>query len=59
MPKGLPDNVSIEVKTESDEWGIDGHSHSFLTLKELLDYSGETHIVRGVVSEKYLKKMMK
>lgn len=37
-PKGLPDNCSTFVKTLSDEWDTDGHSHSFLTLKELKDY---------------------
>lgn len=38
LPKGLPSDVSPEVKAQSDWWGEDGHSHSFLTLKEILDY---------------------
>lgn len=37
-PKGLPDNVCDEIKNESDGWGCDGHSHSYLTAKEISDY---------------------
>jgi hypothetical protein len=35
QPKGLPDDVSPEVAAEADYWGTDGHSHSWLTLREL------------------------
>lgn len=38
MPKGLPEDVSDVVKDESDSWGSDGHSHSYLTLRELVEY---------------------
>jgi len=38
QPKGLPDDVSKVVQKESDRWGYGGHSHSFLTLKELQEY---------------------
>lgn len=37
-PRGLPDDVTPEVRAESDKWGGDGHSHSWLTLAELLAY---------------------
>lgn len=37
-PRGLPKDVSHVVAKESEEWGSDGHSHSWFTLKELLDY---------------------
>ena len=37
-PRGLPKDVSDIVKAESDKWGSDGHSHSHLTLKELVEY---------------------
>ena len=37
-PRGLPDDVTAEVERCSEEWGIDGHSHSYFTLKELIDY---------------------
>ena len=33
----LPDDVSDEVKGISDEWGMDAHSHSHLTLRELMN----------------------
>ena len=32
----LPDDVSVEIEDLSDEWGTDGHSHNYLTLKELM-----------------------
>jgi len=38
MPRGLPNDVSKETKRASDGMGGDGHSHSWLTLRELLDY---------------------
>lgn len=37
-PKGLPEDVSDAIKGISDRWDIDGHSHSFFTVRELLDY---------------------
>ena len=37
-PKGLPDDVSKKIKKESDKWDGDGHSHSYFTVKELLDF---------------------
>ena len=36
--KGIPDNATIEVKKEYEDWDSDAHSASFLTLKELLDF---------------------
>lgn len=44
MPKGLPDDVSPEVKAESDGWNSDGHSHSYFTLAELEAYDWATPI---------------
>lgn len=38
-PRGLPDDVSAAVREESDSWGVDGHSHSYFTLQELLDFN--------------------
>lgn len=38
MPRDLPGDISPEVKAQADDWGADGHSHSWLTLKELLEY---------------------
>jgi hypothetical protein len=45
-PRGLPEDVSAEVKAESDEWGVDGHSHSWLTLAELDAVPWQTNLIR-------------
>lgn len=55
-PKGLPDNVSTLVYEASDAWGIDGHSHSYLTLRELLEYDwNQVTQHTGYVSKEYYK----
>jgi hypothetical protein len=38
MPRDLPRDCSDEVRQLSNNWGIDGHSHSYLTLGELKDW---------------------
>jgi len=38
QPRGLPDDVSPEIKKISDDWGVDGHSHSWFMLRELKDF---------------------
>jgi len=38
-PRGLPDDVSKEIQVCSDEWGCDGHSHSYFTIREILDHN--------------------
>lgn len=52
MPRDLPADVSPEVKRESDRMGEDGHSHSWLKLRELLDdkYWQKTTKHRGWVN---------
>lgn len=37
-PKGLPVDCSNEVNQVSEEWGSDGHSHNYNTLRELLEF---------------------
>ncbi|RLK09645.1 hypothetical protein DER29_6198 [Micromonospora sp. M71_S20] len=37
-PRGLPADVSAEVRAKSDDWNVDGHSHTWLTLAELLAF---------------------
>lgn len=51
-PRGLPDDVTKDVKKYSDNWGIDGHSHSYFTLKELIDYQENIKPLkfRGMIS---------
>jgi hypothetical protein len=36
-PKGTPEDISELVKDAIKYWGIDGHSHSWLTLSEFKD----------------------
>lgn len=33
-PRGLPDDASDTALTFADDWGSDGHSHSWLPLDE-------------------------
>lgn len=56
-PKGLPEDVSDVVKNESDRWGSDGHSHSYLTLRELVEYLNENPKIKydGFVSPEVAK----
>ena len=37
-PRGLPKDVSPEVKADFDRWAGDGHSHSWFTVAELFAY---------------------
>lgn len=43
-PVGLPDDVSDQVMQKSESYGSDGHSHSYLTLKELIDFDWDQSI---------------
>lgn len=36
-PKGIPDDASYAYKYMCDQWHGDAHSHSYLTLEELLE----------------------
>ena len=49
-PRGLPVDVSAVTKWESDDIGSDGHSHSHLSLKDLVgfDWEQKTVITRSV-----------
>ena len=38
VARGLPPDVSLAVLAQSNDWGADGHAHSFLSLKEILDF---------------------
>lgn len=49
-PRDLPDDVTPDVRRASDDWGGDGHSHSFFTVAELLAYDWtQTTVHRGWV----------
>jgi len=34
-PRGLPADASVVTRYEADQWGVDGHSHSWLTFDEM------------------------
>lgn len=36
-PRGLPSDVSVVVKFSADDYGTDGHSHSYLTSAEIAE----------------------
>lgn len=42
-PRGLPPDVSPEVKRVFDDWAADNHSHSWLLLSEILASSPPKH----------------
>lgn len=56
-PKGLPDDVSDQIASCSDEWGCDGHSHSYYCLEELLDNKHRLSGIKKVI--KILERMSK
>jgi len=35
-PRGLPEDASVTTKLESDSWCSDGHSHSWISLDEII-----------------------
>ena len=35
-PKGLPIDIDFLTEFQSEHWGTDGHSHSFLTFEEIV-----------------------
>lgn len=51
-PRGLPIDVTEAVRMESESWGADGHSHSYLTLRELIDFKNRRIPLkhRGMIS---------
>jgi hypothetical protein len=58
-PRGLPEDISEVVKSESDRWDGDGHSHSFFTMKELYEYYEQNNIVKfsGLVDANGVKEI--
>ena len=51
-PRGLPDDVCVEVKKASDRIGDYGHSRSYFTLQELIDFQNKAKPLkhRGMIS---------
>ena len=36
-PRGMPEDASFITRYDCDKWGIDGHSHSWLSAAEVAD----------------------
>lgn len=59
-PKGIPKDASDFYKQEVKSWNGDGHSHSWLTLKEIEDYDWDRITVkRGFVTPEQYKVFKK
>jgi len=41
-PLGVPDDVSETTKYYIDKWGEDGHSHSYMSVREAMDIFNST-----------------
>lgn len=57
-PRGLPDNLSNELAVEKEIWEGDGHSYSYFTFKEILDYDWENQYLEkeAYVTEEVYKQ---
>lgn len=55
-PRGLPLDISDEIKHEADSWGSDGHSHSYVSLKEIIDYRNNLPLLpqTGLISQEQI-----
>ena len=52
-PRGVPNDASDDYKTLVAQWGCDGHSHSFHTLQQILDFDWtQPKVSRGWVDFK-------
>ena len=49
QPRGVPDDCCVQCKAEVERWGRNAHSHSWLTLDDIVDYRWHRAIKRGVV----------
>lgn len=51
-PKGVPTDASKEYLQSVEDMDTDGHSHSYLTLQEILDYLPEAQVkYTGMISQ--------
>lgn len=60
-PKGIPDDCCDYIKKEDEYWSDDGHSRSWLTLKELIDYKNEHPITKwsGMLNPRQIEELNK
>ncbi len=53
-PRGIPNDCCYPIKFISEYWNGDGHSHSYFTLKELMDIDWSKYEDRGIGSGNWL-----
>ena len=60
-PKGVPEDCNEHIKRDIEHWGEDGHSHSYFTLKELIDWQKKHNVIkyRGYMSPEDAKNVDK
>lgn len=52
-PRGVPDDCCPEYSKIVESWGVDGHSHSYATVEELMQYDWtQTTVKQGLVTAK-------
>jgi hypothetical protein len=50
-PRGLPTDCDPRIRAQSAQWGADGHSHSWLTVAELMAFDWTQRATRrGIVN---------
>lgn len=50
-PRGLPEDISNEVKKELEYWGLDAHSISWLSYEDFKNYDWSYFAIDGRVSQ--------
>lgn len=63
VPRGLPEDCSDKVREASDAWEGDGHTHSWLSMQELIEfdyaaivqYGERPNTLRGIFLENLFK----
>lgn len=60
-PRGLPEDVTDYVKADYDSWGLDAHSCSFFTLRELKEWDERhepTNMFGGRILEPLIERLI-
>lgn len=58
-PRGLPADITKEVEEDAESWDDDAHSHSYFTLRELIDFQKNVPPLRyrGMISPEAQKAL--
>lgn len=52
-PKGVPSDISESSKFYIDDYGVDGHSHSYMSIGEAVKIFDETDFKKSDYSQEY------